>query len=176
MRVTGDNIINHPEYLFNDDTITHDIAILRLPQEITFTDKIRPVCLPNRSQLRNFNVGETVRLSGWGQTSDRPGISPVLQHTKHQNIMSNKECRAHFEHYISGNIICMDATPTNAGCRGDSGGPLFALIDAKDSAPAHIVQYGVTSFTGVSCEEGDPFAFSRVTAFFDFIERVTGRK
>jgi hypothetical protein len=40
--------IKHPNY--NGNTLDNDIALLRLDQDVAFTDKLRPVCLPPPSK------------------------------------------------------------------------------------------------------------------------------
>jgi len=176
VNITSENIFQHPNY--DDENIFSDISILRLPEELTYSENIRPICLPNRFMMQQTNVGDTVvRVSGWGiQSDDAKTISPVLQHTQETTVMSNANCRQLFRDLISGNQICMNTTPRNSACKGDSGGPLFSVVKATGSQPAHIVQHGIVSFGSFSCERGFPVAFTRVTAFLDYIEEITGRK
>ena len=41
-----EKIIEHPAY--NRRTLAHDIAILKLKESITFTNRIKPLCLPSK--------------------------------------------------------------------------------------------------------------------------------
>jgi len=175
VNITAENIFQHPNY--DEETIFSDISILRLPEELEYNENIKPVCLPNRFMMTQANVGDTVRVSGWGiQSDDAKTISPTLQHTQPTTIMTNANCRQLFRDLITGNQVCMNTTPRNSACKGDSGGPLFTVVKANNGTRAHIVQYGIVSFGSFSCERGFPVAFTRVTAFLDYIEEITGRK
>ena len=66
----GGKVINvkkgtmHPNY--NKKTMDNDIAVLELSEELTFTDKIKPACLPS-SATKDFS-GTASTISGWGGT------------------------------------------------------------------------------------------------------------
>ena len=66
----GGKVINvkkgtmHPDY--NKKTMDNDIAVLELSEELTFTDKIKPACLPS-SATKDFS-GTASTISGWGGT------------------------------------------------------------------------------------------------------------
>jgi len=56
------NVIVHPDYRPNMKY--HDIALLELSRDVSFSQKIRPACL--RSVVPNDGVNLTA--SGWGRT------------------------------------------------------------------------------------------------------------
>ncbi|CAL8113620.1 unnamed protein product [Orchesella dallaii] len=170
VNVTAENIHQHPKY--NEDTVTHDISIIRLPEKLTFDEYIKPICLPNREFVNEFFEKQAVNVTGWGITGDRAGISPDLQVTNVE-VMGNGQCRQVFRDVLTGNQICTKTTPTNSPCRGDSGGPLYL----RQSGPNgdYLMQVGIVSFGTVTCERGYPVAFTRVTAFLDYINEITGR-
>ena len=58
-------VTNHPRY--NSRTVDNDFAILTLSEELTFTDKVSPVCMPDVSQTY-YNRNAIV--SGWGTTRE----------------------------------------------------------------------------------------------------------
>jgi len=170
VNVTAENIHQHPNY--NEDTVTHDISIIRLDDKLEFNDAIRPICLPNRQFINQFFVNEAVNVTGWGITGDRAGISPELQVTN-VTVMNNGQCRQVFRDILTGNQVCTKTTPTNSPCRGDSGGPLFL----KQTGPkgVYLMHIGIVSFGTQTCERGFPVAFTRTIAFLDFINQVTGK-
>jgi hypothetical protein len=47
------NIIIHPDYDPIETRFTGDIALLRLKNQVTFNDRIRPVCLPEEDIKTN---------------------------------------------------------------------------------------------------------------------------
>merc|ERR1712133_130592 len=54
----------HPDY--NSRTIDNDIAVLELAEDLTFTKKIKPACLPS-SETKDYS-GSASTISGWGGT------------------------------------------------------------------------------------------------------------
>lgn len=79
----SERIFIHPSW--DASTLTGDIALIKLPQNITFSGKfsdcqqlivteffidyVRPICLPNYSDTSD-HVGDPVTLTGWGRFSD----------------------------------------------------------------------------------------------------------
>ena len=58
-------IIMYPYYMYSNETETGDIALLKLSSPVTFTDTVRPVCLPwHDVDLNRFKVCVT---TGFGQ-------------------------------------------------------------------------------------------------------------
>merc|ERR1712156_695237 len=54
----------HPDY--NSRTIDNDIAVLELAEDLAFTKKIKPACLPS-SETKDYS-GSASTVSGWGGT------------------------------------------------------------------------------------------------------------
>lgn len=59
-------IIAHPNY--NSFTFDNDIALMELSSPVTYSDYIRPICLP--APQHDFPVGSTVWITGWGATRE----------------------------------------------------------------------------------------------------------
>ncbi|KAL0168827.1 hypothetical protein M9458_037049, partial [Cirrhinus mrigala] len=59
-------IIPHPYY--NAYTYDNDIALMELDSPVTYSETIRPICLPSSETI--FPTGETVSISGWGATRE----------------------------------------------------------------------------------------------------------
>ena len=56
-----------------DTTFTNDIALVRLSQEVDYTQWVSPVKLPQLGQNKKY-YGETAYVSGWGIRG--PGLGP----------------------------------------------------------------------------------------------------
>jgi len=142
--------------------IHNDIAVIHLPSPVTFDANIQAVALPTAAN--NPAVGDIVTPTGWGKKSDNAlGTTDILREVD-VTIMSNADCDK-----IYGNIDdrqgCIDSTGGKGTCNGDSGGPL--------NFNGYTV--GITSFgSSAGCEAGYPDAFTRVSAFLDWIETQTG--
>lgn len=63
-----EQVIPHPQYEPNNNNRHHDIALIRMSADVTYTDFIRPVCLPLASTRQAINVGELLTVAGWGRT------------------------------------------------------------------------------------------------------------
>jgi chymotrypsin len=171
INITRESIFQHPEY--NGNTITYDISLLRLPEDVTFTDRIRPVCLPNRNHIPRFYEDVPTKVSGWGKPADNSaGVSPVLKEAD-VKVMPNNQCRVAFRGIVTGNLICISTTPKASPCKGDSGGPLMVKQMSK-SGEEYYMQLGIVSFGSLTCERAFPVGFTRVSAFLDYINEITG--
>lgn len=59
-------IHKHPFY--NVYTLDNDVALLELPSPLTFTNLIKPICLPDTSH--SFPEGTKCFITGWGSTKE----------------------------------------------------------------------------------------------------------
>ena len=101
-----------------------DSAILTLAHPVTFTDKIRPLCLPADVSLSY--AGETATAAGWGKTQTGSG-SPVLKKVQ-VNIISNDQCNQPSSY----DLCAFGKQDDNFGTRpGDSGSLLFLMENER---------------------------------------------
>lgn len=148
-----------------------DIALLRLSQDIQWSELAWPVCTPTRD-VGNFSGHDAVVI-GWGKLTEKSeDFSNDLQKVK-LTIIDNKLCQNWFRQAgrdmpIDERIIC--AGFKNGGkdaCHGDSGGPLLSKIRGQ------YVVVGVVS-TGIGCARPLlPGLYSRVSSYLDWIETYT---
>lgn len=69
--IVVEQLIPHEGYNTNSKTQENDIALLRLAQPVTFTDWIKPICLPTSSNLRSISYdGINLEVAGWGKTEN----------------------------------------------------------------------------------------------------------
>ena len=57
-------------------SIDNDFAIIKLATPVTFSDRVKPICLP--SILTNYDT-KVVTVTGWGTTSSGGSQPAVLQ-------------------------------------------------------------------------------------------------
>lgn len=61
--------ISHEMYIPSSKAQKHDIALLRLERSVTFSDWIKPICLPVSAELKTKNFDkEPLIVAGWGRT------------------------------------------------------------------------------------------------------------
>jgi len=145
---------------WNSFTLSNDISLIRLPSAVELNENIAVVSLPSSDP----EIGTVVTPTGWGRPSDSTGsISDVLRQVD-VPTMSVSDCDAVYG-IVTDSHVCIDSTGGKGTCNGDSGGPLNY----------NGVTLGITSFgASAGCEAGYPDAFTKVTAFLDWIEANTG--
>ena len=67
-------LIPHEQYNPRSPSQENDIALIRLSRSVTFSNWIRPICLPIGTQNENY-LNEGLQVVGWGRTSQRNGRS-----------------------------------------------------------------------------------------------------
>ncbi|XP_058456876.1 collagenase-like [Malaya genurostris] len=154
--------VRHPDY--NPNTASNDVAVVRLPESVAFSDRIQPVKLPTGHD--DYNRRLTL-VSGWGKTRDYGGAAQKLQYTT-LTVIRNSECSLFYgPGTIQPTTLCCRGENRQSTCNGDSGGPLVLESDKT--------QIGVVSFGNViGCERMIPVGFARLTEFTDFIRNTTG--
>ncbi|KAL5288495.1 hypothetical protein ACFFRR_008991 [Megaselia abdita] len=161
----SDYLITHPNY--TRKKVLNDIALIRLPQPLNYTDHIDEVDL--RINDKSYYVGKNVTASGFGKTSDSSKPSKTLMWTT-LTVITNQVCARSYQSGLVDNTkLCTSAGTRfkpHSTCQGDSGGPLV-LTESLE-------QIGLVSFGGDSCQRGTPVAFTRVSAHKGFIEDTTG--
>ncbi|KAG7326116.1 hypothetical protein KOW79_009517 [Hemibagrus wyckioides] len=141
---TISKIYSHPSY--NKVTNDNDITLLHLNSAVTFTDYIRPVCLPSLGS--DFPGGTKCWITGWGNIASgvrlpSPGVLqeaevPVVDRTTCNNMLGSVK--------VTENMICAGYTEGGTDtCQGDSGGPMVT----KQGSGVWI-QAGITSW-GYGC-------------------------
>ncbi|XP_058829458.1 collagenase-like [Topomyia yanbarensis] len=164
----GRTVLNSTEYVrhpnYQASSASNDVAVVRLPERVTYSDRIQPVKLPTGHDDYNRRLA---LVSGWGKTRDMGGVAQKLQYTT-LTVIRNNECSLFYgPGTIQPTTLCCRGANRRSTCNGDSGGPLV-LEDDK-------TQIGVVSFGNViGCEKMFPVGFARLTEFTDFIRETTG--
>jgi len=118
----------HPDY--NKKTMDNDIAVLELAEELTFTDKIKPACLPS-SASKDYS-GTASTISGWGGTIGYGPRDPRPKQPQQCGLKetmvkvlagSDSKCSGALGTSSSKIKLCAWSKDTDT-CQGDSGGPL----------------------------------------------------
>ncbi|XP_009677790.1 transmembrane protease serine 2 isoform X2 [Struthio camelus] len=115
-------IISHPGY--DADSKDNDVALMKLEVPLTFTDNIRPVCLPNPGMT--FQSDQQCWISGWG--AEYPG-GKTSNNLNYATVPLIERSRCNFIDIYNGivlpTMICAGFLKGGVdSCQGDSGGPL----------------------------------------------------
>lgn len=144
----------------------YDIAVLRLASPAS--SSIIPASLPTQAIANQIaGVGAYVTVSGWGDTygGSRRG-SDVLREVA-LPVISNSSCSSQLGANLGNGVICGGGPNNTSACNGDSGGPFAVASNNK------FYSIGTVSW-GKDCKGAT--AFTRTTAYLDWIERKTGIK
>merc|ERR1712110_151424 len=171
----GGKVINvkkatmHPDY--NKKTMDNDIAVLELADELTFTDKIKPACLPSSATKDFSGTGSTI--SGWGGTIGYGPRDPRPKQPQQCGLKetmvkvlagSDSKCSGVLGTSSSNIKLCAWAKDTDT-CQGDSGGPLTVPENGKYTL------VGVVSY-GWGCASSTPGIYARVQGFLPWIKSL----
>ncbi|XP_078509315.1 serine protease 27-like [Lissotriton helveticus] len=165
-------IITNPMYSGEDRSVG-DISLLELQTPLTYTDAIRPVCLPAAVQ---FPTGMKCWVTGWGQVQiSLPTIYQQMLQEFELPLIDAHNCDAIYHMFtavgrnvtiIPNTTICTRSKrgATNS-CPGDSGGPLVCQLGNT------WVLAGIASFSSGCALPNRPAVYTLVSAYTEWIVR-----
>nr|AAD21828.1 chymotrypsin-like serine protease [Ctenocephalides felis] len=131
-----------------------DIGLIKLAEDIKFSDKVQPVKI-HQTQIKG---GEICKATGWGRLGADQPVPNKLQQLETIAI-SDEKCYADTGFLEPTSQICVFSAFGKGVCFGDSGGPLVYKGE----------QVGVASFIMITCGGGSPDVFVRVLDYQDWI-------
>lgn len=176
---------------FDPSTRENDLALITLATPVSFTDNIKPVCLPFRYRFDGFR-GQELHVVGWGGTATlETGAVTVLGSQACRNtykapsfIANNNvipfssssalssaaaSSRASISVTVDRRNLCGSAAPTGSSstsCLSQYGAPL--IYHDADTTGLHYLA-GVASL-GDGCQAG-PGLYTRLGAFLPWLSR-----
>lgn len=138
-------LISHSDYNKGPYTKHHDIALIRMIEDIDFTQFIRPICLTEPFILQP-PAHASMYVAGFGRTLTSK-LSNVKQKLK-LPVFDHQECATQFQNNFSITLsedqMCAGGEYMRDTCSGDSGAALAQHRDANWYA------IGLVSF-GIKC-------------------------
>uniref|UniRef100_A0A8C2C9Y7 Suppression of tumorigenicity 14a n=1 Tax=Cyprinus carpio TaxID=7962 RepID=A0A8C2C9Y7_CYPCA len=157
-------IIPHKNY--NSYTYDNDIALMELDSPVTFSETIRPICLPAATDV--YPAGETVTISGWGATREGGGGATVLQKAN-VRIINSTVCDELMSGQITSRMTCAGVLSGGVdACQGDSGGPMSIFSNER------MYLAGVVSWGDGCARRNKPGIYTNVPKFRAWIKEKTG--
>ncbi|KAF2883691.1 hypothetical protein ILUMI_22474 [Ignelater luminosus] len=160
-----------PEPYQSEDRNHHgDIAIIKLKEDVDFSNFIIPICLPLSEELKNkLYAGKNLTVAGWGRTEDAYHSDVKLK--VELPVLSDASCSEYYKKFtvnISGGQLCAGGQKGKDSCTGDSGGPLMHLHRTRDEENWYVI--GLVSFGTAQCgRENSPAVYTRVPYFDEWI-------
>ncbi|XP_012549560.1 male reproductive organ serine protease 2 isoform X1 [Bombyx mori] len=143
--------IKHPSFTSNAVRDINDVAILTLYKRLTFSEKVRPICLATE-EMDFKNTPMTV--AGWGKTrqgalaSSRYLLEAKVHYVEYENC---RKSSIYKNNLVSDTMMCAYTKGKDA-CQGDSGGPLFVTDQKRKNKKWY--QVGIVSW-GIDCAKPD---------------------
>ncbi|KAF2895317.1 hypothetical protein ILUMI_10855 [Ignelater luminosus] len=157
--------IVHQEYNPENKSQYNDIALLRLNKEVTFTDSVKPLCLPTSEMLSITYDKTNAILAGWERNPTT--AESKIMHKVTLPVTTNSECSTIYKSpgiIIESSQLCAGGEDNTANCL-ELGG--MSLISAKDS---NYFSIGIISFGVSSCGlAGWPSVYTRITEHMPWI-------
>ncbi|XP_070584131.1 transmembrane protease serine 9-like [Erythrolamprus reginae] len=166
-----EQVIKHPD--FNEEEGSQgDIALIKLNGPVSYSQTVRPICLPDSSV--NFPQGMTCTVTGWGNVHESTSLSlPKMLQQVEVPIIGLDNCKCLYRrnpdpeetHTLHSDMMCAGYVEGKKdACQGDSGGPLSCQVDSA------WVLAGVVSW-GSSCGAPNrPGVYIRLAAYADWIK------
>ncbi|XP_317174.3 trypsin-5 [Anopheles gambiae] len=155
-------IVPHPMHGSKNN---YDIALLELKNELTFSEKVQPIALPEQDEP--IEEGTMGIVSGWGLTLSEADSNDVLRATNVPTV-NQQECNKAYQSRYGGITAQMFCAGYKQGgqdtCRQDSGGPFVA--EGK--------LIGVISWGHECALAGYPGVYARVASVRDWIRTISG--
>jgi len=161
-----ESVIIHPEFHFKNRVLHNDLALIKISQDLTFDNAIKPICLPKKEFLKN----ETLTVAGWGLT-EALKLSEVLLQVD-LNFVEQTKCEFDFRSKGADNFqltsrqICAQGLPGEDSCNGDSGGPLMQLDNSRND---RFTLVGITSFGTKKCDSFVPGVYTNIFQYDQWI-------
>ncbi|XP_055927028.1 ovochymase-1-like [Argiope bruennichi] len=153
------HFIFHPKYY--NRTYLNDIALVKLLNPATLSDKVRVICLPTFPKFTSPN--DLAVVAGWGWQRFQQGKNTKQLHEVEVPLVSHPTCVSKYGGVIQETNLCAGGLKGKDSCSGDSGGPLFGKYEGK------WYSVGVVSW-GMSCgQEGYPGIYTRVSEYLEWI-------
>ncbi|KAK2861838.1 hypothetical protein Q5P01_001371 [Channa striata] len=156
----------HPNWNPNRVSNGFDVALLRLSSAATLNSYVQLGSLPNPNEILPNN--NPCYITGWGRTSTGGPLSPELKQA-YLPLVDHQTCSLPdwWGSTVKTTMVC-GGGGAEAGCNGDSGGPLNCLVNNK------YYVHGIASFvSGFGCNTPKkPTVFTRVSAYIDWMDMI----
>ncbi|CAH2257134.1 jg11965 [Pararge aegeria aegeria] len=176
--VQVEEVIAHEDYVPDDEHQLNDIALLRLSDNVTFNDFVKPICLPTNASLRateKWLWNQSLEVAGWGETGtikDTGALNNVATEKKEKvdlSVFNKKVCKRRYAlagRQITNKQLCAGGGKDGKDtCKGDSGGPLMTQVSGSNWVSVGVVSYGPQNCSTT----GWPGVYTKVSSYIDWI-------
>ncbi|KAM4740226.1 elastase-1-like [Anableps anableps] len=156
----------HPNWDSSRVANGYDIALLKLSSSATLNTYVQLASLPPSGQILPHN--NPCHITGWGRTSTGGSLSAQLKEA-YLPVVAHSTCSSSgwWGSTVKTTMVCAGGYD-EAGCNGDSGGPLNCQVSGK------YYVHGIASFvSGLGCNYYQkPTVFTRVSAYISWMNSI----
>ncbi|XP_063243651.1 phenoloxidase-activating factor 2-like isoform X2 [Bacillus rossius redtenbacheri] len=155
-------VVAHPRY--DNATLIHDVALLRLRHPAKKRPNIDVVCLASHT---DWSLNTSCVVTGWGRSTEGAPHSVVLKEVP-LPLWNNSNCQVALRKQFGDTYILPESTicagtEGRDACDGDGGGPLVC------ERRGQWYQVGIVSY-GIGCgRPGTPGVYTRVATYHQWI-------
>ncbi|GAB0099794.1 serine proteases 1/2-like [Sergentomyia squamirostris] len=160
--VDQSNARRHPSY--NDNRLENDVALLKFSGLIFDTYVGSIDIAPTAWNTPDRYAGQSVRVCGFGYTSNNGPISNILYWIT-QTGTPIATCRSAYTRIPSTCFCAQDSAGGSSICSGDSGGPMTMMLPGTQTP----IQIGVVSFGSAGGCNTAPQGYTNVAAMYSWI-------
>ncbi|XP_073469806.1 chymotrypsin-like elastase family member 1 [Aquarana catesbeiana] len=158
------SITKHARWNPNNVAAGYDIAILHLAASATLNNYVKLASLPADGSILANNYSCTI--TGWGRTTTGGSLPSILQQAP-LPVVAHATCStsSYWGSTVKTTMVCAGGNGVQAGCNGDSGGPLNCPVSGVFEV------HGIASFvSSLGCNAYlKPTVFTRVSAYISWI-------
>ncbi|XP_026316166.1 phenoloxidase-activating enzyme-like [Hyposmocoma kahamanoa] len=166
------SIIPHPDYDPEDRRQRrNDIALLKMTTTVSYTEFIRPICLPTTDMTVSPPPNWKLFAAGWGNVNYTHNSTVKLD--VELPYVWNTDCENAYSHrrvlVLGEGQMCAGGELGKDSCQGDSGGPLM-WENSRGKKFYELV--GIVSFGPNPCgEENEPGVYTKVYEYISWIRQ-----
>ncbi|XP_072864125.1 chymotrypsin-like elastase family member 2A [Chlorocebus sabaeus] len=165
LAISVSKTVVHPDWDSSDASKGNDIALVKLADPVSLTDKIQLACLPPAGAILPNNY--PCYVTGWGNLQSNGPLCHLLQQCL-LLIVNYATCSSPdwWGSTVKTNMICAGGDGVISSCYGDSGGPLNC-----QAADGRWEVHGIVSFgSSLGCNYyRKPSVFTRVSNYINWI-------
>ncbi|XP_049733952.1 chymotrypsin-like elastase family member 2A isoform X2 [Elephas maximus indicus] len=158
----------HEKWNSNQVSKGNDIALLKLANSVSLSDKIQLARLPTAGSILPNNYA--CYVTGWGRLQTNGAASDILQQGR-LLVVNYATCSSSswWGSTVKTNMVCAGGDGVVSSCNGDSGGPLNCPASNSKWEVHGVVSFG----SSLSCNYyHKPSVFTRVSNYIDWINSV----
>lgn len=142
----------------------NDVALLSLASNASLNNHVQLASLPADGAVLSNNHPCTI--AGWGRTTTGGSLPSILKQAP-LSVVDHSTCStsSYWGSTVKNTMVCAGGNGAQAGCNGDSGGPLNCAVNGDFQV------HGVTSFvSSLGCNAyHKPSVFTKVSSYISWI-------